>query len=316
MVFDFVPYCISKGPASEMSSHLLDPAQILKDRMPTRRFFIGLDSDGCVFDSMERKQKECFCPHFIASFCLQAIAAYAKETWEFVNLYSRTRGCNRYQAVLRTLELLRDHPGVKASGAAVPRMDGLKAWLQHETIPGMATLEAELKRSKNADLELVHRWSRAVDGAVERLISSMPPIPLVRESLEAMRGKADVMVISQTPREPLQREWQEQGLAGLVSFIAGQELGTKTAQLSLATGGKYPAGNILMLGDAPGDLEAARNSGGFFYPITPGHEEASWRRFRKEALDKFLSGAYDGAYQNMLLEEFDAYLPGRPDWSP
>ncbi len=28
-------------------------------------FFIGFDSDGCVFDTMELKHKECFCPTVI-----------------------------------------------------------------------------------------------------------------------------------------------------------------------------------------------------------------------------------------------------------
>lgn len=35
-------------------------------------FFIGYDSDGCIFDTMEIKQKECFCPNFIKRFVLQA----------------------------------------------------------------------------------------------------------------------------------------------------------------------------------------------------------------------------------------------------
>ena len=29
-----------------------DPAQILKDFRPSQEFFIGIDSDGCIFDSM------------------------------------------------------------------------------------------------------------------------------------------------------------------------------------------------------------------------------------------------------------------------
>ena len=64
-------------------------------------FFIGIDSDGCVFDTMEVKQKECFCPNFIRHFGFQAASKYAREVWEFVNLYSKTRGCNRFLAVAR-----------------------------------------------------------------------------------------------------------------------------------------------------------------------------------------------------------------------
>ena len=39
-----------------------DPAQVLRDFKPSREFFIGIDSDGCIFDSMEIKHKECFAP--------------------------------------------------------------------------------------------------------------------------------------------------------------------------------------------------------------------------------------------------------------
>ena len=74
-----------------------DSANVLRKFKPTQEFFIGIDSDGCVFDSMEIKHKECFAPMFIKHFSLQAVSKYAREVWEFVNLYSKTRGCNRKQ---------------------------------------------------------------------------------------------------------------------------------------------------------------------------------------------------------------------------
>lgn len=294
-----------------MGSIRHDPSRLLADMMPAHGFFIGLDSDGCVFDSMDRKQKECFCPNFIDGFSLQAISGYAREAWEFVNLYSGSRGCNRFRAVLLTLELLGAHPGVRALGVTVPKMDGLRDWLRHEAKPSMATLEAGLRDTGNADLELVRRWSLAVDASAERIAGSMTPFPFVRDALEAVRGKADVVVISQTPLAALKREWQAHGLDDLVRFIAGQELGDKSGQLALAAGGKYPADRILVLGDAPGDLEAARNSGALFYPIVPGREEASWLRFGNEALGRFFSGTYDGDYQTGLVDEFNERLPGK-----
>ena len=76
-----------------------NPHEILDKLKPGKEFFIGIDSDGCVFDTMEIKQKECFCPMFIKHFQLQRISKYARETWEFVNLYSKTRGVNRFKAI-------------------------------------------------------------------------------------------------------------------------------------------------------------------------------------------------------------------------
>jgi hypothetical protein len=45
-----------------------DPAKPLRELKPTKEFFVGIDSDGCVFDTMGIKQRECFCPWMIAYF--------------------------------------------------------------------------------------------------------------------------------------------------------------------------------------------------------------------------------------------------------
>src|SRR5213596_1110255 len=91
-----------------------DPVQNLSELQPSKEFFVGIDSDGCVFDSMEIKHKECFTPMFIKHFRLQAASKYAREVWEFVNLYSKTRGVNRFPALSRALNLLRERPQVIA----------------------------------------------------------------------------------------------------------------------------------------------------------------------------------------------------------
>src|SRR5438046_9233036 len=103
-----------------------DPAQVLRDFKPTKGLFVGIDSDGCIFDSMEIKHKECFTPMFIKHFNLQAVSKYAREVWEFVNLYSKTRGANRFPALSRALNLLGERPQVKArhvSGAATKALE-------------------------------------------------------------------------------------------------------------------------------------------------------------------------------------------------
>ena len=58
-----------------------DPQAPLRDLKPEHKFFIGIDSDGCAFDTMEPKHKECFCPVFIWKFGLAAVSKYAREAW-------------------------------------------------------------------------------------------------------------------------------------------------------------------------------------------------------------------------------------------
>jgi phosphoglycolate phosphatase-like HAD superfamily hydrolase len=290
-----------------------DPAQVLRDFKPSKEFFIGIDSDGCVFDSMEIKHKECFTPMFIKHFELQAVSKYAREVWEFVNLYSKTRGANRFPALSRALNLLRERPQVKARRVMVAETKGLDEWIARETKLGNATLAAEVKSGNNA-LAQIKEWSDAVNAAIEDIVKGVPPFPLFAESLEKMRARADTMVISQTPAEALEREWLEHDIKKGVRLIAGQEMGTKTDHLKFAAKGKYPPEKILMIGDAPGDYKAAKANGALFYPIVPGNEEASWKRFHDEALEKFISGKFSGAYESELVKEFDASLPENPPW--
>lgn len=297
-----------------MSTPNNDPAQMLRDLKPEHDFFIGIDSDGCVFDTMEIKHKECFCPNFINYFGLQAVSKYARETWEFVNLYSTMRGCNRFPAAILTLDLLRERPEVKARGAVVPEMNGLREWLRTETRLANPALKRQLDASGDADLALTYEWSLAVNESVAAIVRGVPPFPLVREALVDMSDKADMNVLSQTPVEALRREWEEHGLDSFARIIGGQEMGSKTEQLGIVTKGRYQADRVLMVGDAPGDLEAASKNGALFYAINPGHEEASWRRFHEEALGRFFSGTYGGSYELAIIEEFKKHLPQSPTW--
>lgn len=297
-----------------MSNHTSDPALQLKELKPTKDFFVGLDSDGCVFDSMEIKHKECFCPNFINSFGLQAVSKYAREAWDFVNLYSKSRGCNRFLAIIRALDLLRQRPEVQARHVVVPQLAGIRSWIKRESKLGNPALKKELELTGDADLALAYEWSIAVNASIEKMVRNVPPFPLVRESLLALEGKADVIVVSQTPFDALKREWEEHDIDKHIRMIAGQEMGTKAEHLAFAAKGKYANGKVLMVGDAPGDYDAATSNGALFFPINPGHEEASWKRFLDEALGRFFAGTYAGGYEQALIAEFDRYLPELPPW--
>ena len=286
----------------------------LKNLQPTKEFFVGIDSDGCAFDTMEIKQKECFCPNFIQYYGLQKISKYARETWEFVNLYSKTRGVNRFLAVLETFRLLGQRPEVHARGMKLPDMTELQKWTKNETKLGNPALIEYAKQLNNKDIDLTLEWSLQVNRDIEEMVHGMPPFPGVRESLVKLNERADALVVSQTPVEALEREWQENGIEGFVRIICGQEYGTKTEHLALAAKGKYPEDKILMIGDAPGDFKAAKSNGVLFFPINPGHEEASWDQLLNEGLDRFFNGTFAGAYEKALIEEFDAYLPEKPSW--
>jgi phosphoglycolate phosphatase-like HAD superfamily hydrolase len=275
-------------------------------------FLVGIDSDGCAFDTMEVKHKECFIPNTINSYDLQGVSKYAREAAEFVNLYSKSRGINRFPALIETLEWLDRRPEVRGRGVRVGVPESLRNWVRTETKLANPALKAAVEKTGDADLRRALEWSLAVNETVERFVRGVPPFPFVRESLEKLHGRADLLVASATPGDALKREWAEHKIDRYVAAICGQEVGTKKEILAVAA--KYPAGQALMVGDAPGDYAAAKANHTLFYPINPGAEDASWRRFHEEAIDRFFAGTYAGAYQDALLAEFDRYLPERPPW--
>ena len=277
-------------------------------------FFIGYDSDGCVFDSMEIKHKECFCPAVIKHYGLQVVSKYAREVWEFVNLYSKTRGCNRFLAVLRALSLLADRSESKARQAKIASLPVLRAWTEVETKLGNPTLIAKVEETQDEELKAVLAWSLEVNARIEDLVFGLPPFPLVTDVLDRAADRADQIVVSQTPIEALLREWAENGIDSSVQCIAGQEQGSKTEHLQIATGGSYDPTKVLMIGDAPGDYKAAKANNALFFPVIPGREEASWEQLLGEGLERFFGGGYAGAYQEQLLADFDQALPENPSW--
>lgn len=282
---------------------------------PQNEFFVGIDSDGCVFDSMEPKQKECFCPVTIEKWELAAISKYAREAWEFVNLYSQDRGCNRFIALQKAFDLLRERKEVKDRGIEIPELVALKEWTSRETKLGNPALEAEIERTNNEELKRIYDWSLAINDAVARLVKGVKPFPLVKESLQKLQKNADIIVVSGTPLEALLREWEENDIDQYISFVAGQELGSKKEHLQFATKGKYNTGRSMMIGDAPGDLRAAKANNLPFYPIIPGQEEVSWERFYHKIIDLFFAGKYTNQLETEIVDAFNSRLPEKPKWA-
>ncbi len=291
-----------------------NPQQILKSLKPENEFFIGFDSDGCVFDTMEIKHKECFCPNYIKYYGLQSVSKYAREAWEFVNLYSKTRGVNRFIALIESIRLLGEREEVKRRNAKMPDLTPVIEWTKKETKLGNPALKEYAAKVNNKMINNTLEWSLAVNEMIADMVYGIAPFPFVKEVLKKIDGVADSIVVSQTPVEALEREWMENKMDGYVRAIAGQEFGTKTEHLALAAGGKYPNDKILMIGDAPGDRKAAEANGVLFFPVNPGNEEASWERLYAEGLDRFFNGTYAGKYQEELNEEFESYLPELPPW--
>lgn len=280
--------------------------------IPKHNYLVGIDSDGCAFDTMELKHKECFIPNIINYWGLQGVSKYAREAAEFVNLYSKSRGINRFPALIETFQWLQKRPEVKARGVKIEIPKPLQDWIKKETKLGNPALEKAVQETGDPVLKRSLDWSKAVNRDIENMVRGVPPFPFVRESLQKLRDKADILVVSATPHEALEREWEEHDLTQYVAAIGGQEIGTKKEMLRAAA--KYPTNHTLMIGDALGDYQAAVANQTLYFPINPGAEEISWKRLYEEGIDRFLSDNFTNGYQKELLDEFESYLPEQPPW--
>jgi phosphoglycolate phosphatase-like HAD superfamily hydrolase len=220
---------------------------------------------------------------------------------------------NRFPGLVEQLDWLRRRPEVRSRGVHVPKAEGLVKWMASESKLGNPALEKAVAATGDPDLKQALAWSLAVNKSIAEMVRGVPPFPNVRACLDRLAEHADMLVCSQTPNAALEAEWNEHGIASYVQAICGQEIGSKKETLAA---GKdiYKPENTLMIGDAPGDYKAAVANNALFFPINPGHEEASWTRLLEEGIERFLTDTFAGVYQKQLLEEFDSYLPERPPW--
>jgi phosphoglycolate phosphatase-like HAD superfamily hydrolase len=188
-------------------------------------------------------------------------------------------------------------------------VSALEAWLAIEPAPARGRLELAIaSRAVDPILMKALIWSIAVDESMAEL----PPPRTFRGAEAALQlfGNAELVVLTAGPAASAAREWQEAGIMQHLSSISGQERGPKGANLIATMAGRYAPEHVLVIGDSPGDLEAARSAGASFYPILPGREEESWSSFASSYLPAFIAGASPSAPVAAFFEA----LPSSPPW--
>jgi len=298
-----------------------DPEQQLKSFKKTKDFLVAIDTDGCVTDNMNGKHMMIFQPQYMEFYQLWAIESYVREVCEYYNLFSIHRGCNRFLAIQYSLKALYERADVqevlRTKDVVLPELEPLNryiAYCEHQKV-GLGNPSLEKYLSQHPTELYFYKllgWSEAVNRNFPFI--KIPPFENVKESLEIMSKQADVMVVSQTPYEDLVNFWEDNGLLPYIQTIAGQEMGKKGHHIeTVKKACGYQSSNILMLGDADGDLKAVKQNEGLFYPIPPGYERQAWKEF-PIYFEKFIRGQYAGAIEEKLLDKFSKVLLTTPPW--
>jgi len=265
-------------------------------------YLICVDSDGCAMDTMDIKHFRCFGPCMVEEWGLEEWAEPILNRWNTINLYSGTRGINRFKGLAMALTEI-DKVYRPIEGVAE-----LTAWAEHAPELSNQAIAEAAKTAKGPALAKALAWSKKVNAAIDALPESdKKPFPGVAEALAAAHKRADVAIVSSANREAVEEEWTRCGLLPSVDVLCCQDSGSKAACIAQLKAKGYNPAHILMVGDAPGDQAAAGKNGVMFYPILARHEADSWAEFTAKALPALLSGSY-GPYGQEIAKRFEKNL--------
>ena len=133
-----------------------------------------------------------------------------------------------------------------------------------------------------------------------------PPFEGAREALELAKKYADIAIVTSANGVEIRKEWENKSLIQYTDLLASQETGRKAECLKELVEKGYEKKKVLMIGDSPIDLEAAREAGALL-SILAYQERESWEIF-PEVLKQFLEGNYEGKMQDRCIEEFQGNL--------
>lgn len=274
----------------------------LQHFVKNREYLVCVDSDGCAMDTMDIKHFRCFGPCMVEEWGLEEWAQPILARWNEINLYTMTRGVNRFKGLAMALD------EINAQYTAIEGLDELKAWAASAPELSNGALEKALPAAQGPCLAKALSWSKKVNAAINALPESeKKPFDGAAAGLAAAHAAADVAVVSSANREAVEEEWARCGLLGSVDVLCCQDAGSKAACIAQLKAKGYAPDHILMVGDAPGDKAAAEKNGVWFYPILVRHEAESWAELVSTALARMTSGAY-APYGETLAEKFLANL--------
>lgn len=271
-------------------------------------FLICVDSDGCVMDTMNCKHFHCFGPSLILEWGLEEWEDAILRRWTDINLLQMTRGIRRFKALAMVLG------EVNEKYTPITGIQTLASWAENADTLSNEVLAAAIANEADPEgklcLQKALNWSLTVNEEIAKLPDALrKPFSGVRAALAAAARYADIVVISGANSEAVEGEWERHGLLPYTSGIYSQDSGSAEFCLEYLLMQGYTPDHVLMIGDAPEDLEMARQTGICFYPILVNWEEESWEAFTDEALPRFVLHQYD-AYQEERTQIFIENLGG------
>lgn len=272
----------------------------LSEYKKKKEFLVCVDSDGCAMDTMDIKHIRCFGPCMVTEWGLEEWKDEILSRWNDINLYTMTRGINRYKGLSIALSEINE------KYTPIEDLGTLTKWVESSPELSGGALEKAIAANDSVSLKKALAWSKAVNTSINALPEEEKlPFKGVKEALAFAHAKVDVAIVSSANLDAVLEEWERYELLCHTDIVLAQDSGSKAFCIGELLKAGYEKDHVLMCGDAPGDLDAAQKNGVFYYPILVRHEAESWQEFVDKAVSKLLDGSYGGAYQQ---EKIDAFL--------
>ena len=271
----------------------------LSEYKKKKEFLVCVDSDGCAMDTMDIKHIRCFGPCMVEEWGLGQWKEEILKRWNEMNLYTMTRGINRYKGLSMALQEINE------KYTPIEDLDTLVQWAKDSPELSNAALQRAIDSRDSISLKKALSWSKAVNESINSLPEEEKvPFKGVREALAFAHDKVDVAIVSSANPDAVLEEWKRFGLLEHTDIVLAQDAGSKAFCIGELLKAGYDKEHVLMCGDAPGDMDAAEQNGVFFYPILVRHEKESWKEVREAAVEKLLDGTYGEDYQQKKTEAF------------
>lgn len=267
-----------------------------------KEYLVCIDSDGCAMDTMNVKHFKCFGPEWVKQYGLEAVEQEGLAYWNQVNLFTKTRGINRFKGLAEGLLW------AKEKGYSIPGLEEFVTWTKEEEELSNPALLALCQKVDNPCMEAALLWSIHVNRSITELPKDDKPFAHVKETMDEMCQRADLAAVSSANGQAVASEWTQHGLKEDCRVLLSQEAGSKASCIARLLEKGYEPKKTIMVGDAPGDQESACKNRVWFFPIIVGREGESWQRLKTEAFPKLVAGTFDEAYQQELLKEFEKAL--------
>ena len=271
-------------------------------------YLVCVDSDGCVMDTMNCKHFHCFGPCMVDEWGLEQWREEILNRWNEINLFSMTRGINRFKGLAKALGEIHEKFTPIAGVAALQHWADTAPALSNDAVAKAA--EAAADPDARLVLSKALSWSKAVNAAIVKLPEELKvPYAGAKEGLAAAHAFADVAMVSSANRDAVEEEWGKFGLLEHTDIVLAQDIGSKAACIAEMLKFGYDPNKVVMVGDAPGDCDAAEKNGVHYYPILVNREKESWDEAITEAYGKLQSGSY-AAYGAAKKQQFLENLGG------